>query len=443
MAAIIKNNLRIRALNQFRQQVNELPTYFFLSGQEPWEDENNPPIPVDASDTSNQALSDVLALKRVSANDMVAVVPRTNWASGTIYDHYSQDVDLINSRNPVTGDFYRFYVLTEDFNVYKCLSNYYSAPSTFRPTGTNPEAFRTPDGYTWKYMYTIQAPDAFQFMTSNWMPCYTLTSNDGSSQWNSQQSAVPGTIDNIIITSSGVGYSDITLPTITITGDGSGAEAVAEVNFQTGEITDIIVTNPGMGYTQATITINDSEGSGSSAQAVATIGPRHGHGANPMEELGANYLMIKTTIDGSEGGVFPTSVTYRKTGLIQLPLDVNSPGLAVSLPQGNAKTYAQGETITGSTSNATGEIVLVDYTNDILYINNIVGQFLQSETISSQSYNQTGIDTIFSSNSPLVAQLHPYSDVKENTGELLYIANREFISRVDNQKEDIIAIVSF
>jgi len=443
MPAIIKQDLRVENLNQFITSLENKPTYVYISRTTPWDDEQNPPTPTDSTQDEYNTLNELVGLKKVNLNDAIAVLPRTNWTSGVVYDQYDHEVDLINTRNPETGDFWRFYVVTEDFNVYKCLSNNYRAESTERPTGTDPSAFQTPDGYIWKYMYTIQASDAFKFMTSNWMPCYTLAFNDGSAQWNSQQSSEPGTIDTIDVTNKGTGYDPLNPPTITIDGDGSGATAVAEVDNVTGELNDILITEPGSYYTSASITITDNQGSGLGAEARATIGPRKGHGSDPKTELGAHYLMMKVTLDGNESGLFETGIDYRVSGIIQSPKHISNTVVGIKVLTQDSYLFKTGETVTGETSSATGDIVFVDKQDGVLYLNNVSGSFVQSENISSNVSNSTAIQAVFADYEPLNNTVYPPEDFNQNTGSIFYIANREFISRVENQKEDIIAVITF
>ncbi len=443
MAAIIKNDLRVYHLDTFRYALLNNPSYVFISGVTPWDNESEPPVPLDTTAGEYRALSDLIAVKRILQSDVMSVAPRTNWISGTVYDQYDHEVDLINSRNPDTGDFYRFYVLTEDFNVYKCLSNNYSNPSIDRPTGTAPEPFQTPDGYIWKYMYTVQAADAFRFLTVNWMPCYTLDYNDGSALWNSQQSAIPGTIDNIDVLVKGTGYRSSNPPVIIIDGDGTGASASAIVNPVTGELDNIVVNDSGRNYTYANIIIDDGSGTGIGASARAIIGPRLGHGHNPRIELGATYLMVKVTIDGDEGGIIPVGIDYRTSGIIAMPGSSNPSGYTIKVDTAASRLFTAGQTITGHTSGATANIVQIDYLKGIIHINNLVGLFTQSELISSTSFNETPIETIHNGFLPLTSLVYDSSSVDLNEGKLMFVANREKITRVSQQKEDIVAIISF
>jgi hypothetical protein len=443
MPAIIKTDVRVKNADAFKYLIQSQPSYFLLSGTSEWDDETSPPTPRDTTEWENITMSELIGIKKIQQTDIISVAPRTNWVSGAVFDQYDHQVDLVNTRNPATGNFYRFYVITEDFNVYKCLSNSYGTTSLNRPTGTTPSPFQTPDGYVWKYMYTIQSSDAFKFMTSNWMPCYTLTYNDGSAQWNSQQSAISGTVDNIDVLVQGTGYSFSSPPTVTIVGDGTGATASPVVDDLTGELVDILVTNAGSDYTTATITIVDSGGSGTGGQARVIVGPRCGHGSDPRIELGATYSMVKVSVDGDEGGVFPVGISYRTSGIINLPLNPSLTAFRVSVTVPSAQLYFANETVTGATSGATGNVLLVDYTTGTLYLDNVVGGFVQSESISSQTYNATPIQTVYTDFKPLTAVVHGAGDVEKSSGRLFYISNREKISRVSNQQEDLIAILSF
>lgn len=442
MPAIIKNDFRILNSDSFKQTLVDNPTYVFLSGTSPWPNEGNPPAPIDSVQEENRSLSDIIGLKRVMPNDIISVIPRIDWTQNTIFDQYDHRVNLIDDHNPATGNRYKFYVVTDEMNVYKCLSNSYRSASTHKPSGTAPEPFQTPDGYIWKYMYTIQPTDAFKFLTENWMPCYTLTYNNGTPQWNSQQSAIPGTIDNIDIVLGGAGYRAEDPPTVSIQGDGSGAEAIAIVDPGSGSITDIVVTNSGSGYSFATVTITDNNGPGLGASTRVTIGPRLGHGANPRVELGATNLMVKVTIDGSEFGNFQTNVDYRVSGLLHLPGTVPD-GLAIKVGVGQSKLFRVGEKITGSETETTADIKFIDYSRDILYVSDVSWSFSQTEHISSNPYNSSQIDGISSGFMPLTSILDNGDGLAPATGSVLYISNREKISRSNDRKEDIIMVISF
>lgn len=441
MPAIIKNNIRVKNSDSLEYLISNTPTYFFVSGLDEWEDEQKPPTPIDSYQYEHKVLDDIFALKRVTSKDIVSAVPRTNWKSGVVYDQYDQTINQIDERNPSTGDFYRFYVITNEFNVYKCLSNAYGSESINPPTGADPEPFQTADEYIWKYMYSLKSDDVFSFLTSNWMPCYTTTYNDGSSQWISQLAAVPGSIDNIDVVTAGNGYNDSNEPTIEIEGDGTGAKAEPVVNNVTGQVENIIVINRGENYTYANITVVGGDGTGVSAKPF--IASRKGHGADPRNEMGATYMMLKIELDGTEGDVISDNIEYRVSGIVSSPKHISNLSYYIKVETNNCRLFNIGDTLTGTTSEATGNIVNINYIDGILEVSDTVGDFTQDEDVSSNAFNETKMLSIVEEPSSITSAVTDASSYKKTTGELLYIANREKITRLPNQKENIIAILSF
>lgn len=439
MPAIITNDLRIANGDYFQNDVSDIPTYIYFGGTTAWNDPDVPDDAVDSTEGRADALRDVIGLKRIDSTDIMSVLPRNDWASGTVYDEYTDAANIIDDKNPVTNDFYRFYVVTDEFNVYKCISNNGRAVSTTKPSGTSTSNFQTPDGYIWKYMYTIKSSDAFKFMTPNWVPCYSLYVDDGSTQWDVQQAAVPGTIDHITVQEVGSGYDPLNPPTINITGDGTGASATAEIDDTTGEITKIVVTDPGSGYTTADITITSGTGSGGTARAV--LSPINGHGSDARSELGAVYKMIRVTIDGDENGILPINVDYRRSGVVIEPKSQNS---GIELYVADTSFYQVGDTVTGATSGATGTVVSLNKVKKIIYINNVTGTFTVGENISSNALNTVQLQYITNTNElPLVNPVIVGTDYKDFTGKPAYVANRTKITRGTNQIEEFRFVIQF
>lgn len=102
----------------------------------------------------------------------------------------------------------KFYVMTDDYNVYKCLDNNNGAPSINKPIGTQILPITLADGYVWKYMYNVPIALRTKFLTDNHMPVITALS---------QQFYSAGGIEAVIIENTGIGYTNAT---ITVTGDG-------------------------------------------------------------------------------------------------------------------------------------------------------------------------------------------------------------------------------
>lgn len=439
MPAIITNDLRITNGDYFQNDVTNIPMYIYFGGSSPWDDEQNPPDAIDSTQGRIAAIKDVLGLKRIFSSDVVSVLPRNTWSVDTVYDEYTDKANIFDDKNPVTNDYYKFYVVTDEFNVYKCISNNNRATTTTKPTGTSTAAFQTPDGYIWKFMYTIKSEDAFKFMSPNWIPCYTLYNDDGSQQWQVQQSAVDGSIEHVVTVAGGSGYSSTNLPTVTISGDGSGATAVAEVDDVSGTVERVIVTNIGEDYTEASVLISGGDGAGAEAEAV--ISPLGGHGNDARRELGATYKMIRVAVESDENGVLPIGVDYRKAGILLEPRSLDN---GVSLNLISTKLYGVGDFVEGQTSGATGTIRSINSLKQQIFLEGVTGTFVSGENVSSQTYNQTQVQKVqIESNLPLSAVVVNGDDYSDLTGQPIYFSNREAITRGVNQIEEFRFIVSF
>lgn len=130
------------------------------------------------------------------------------------------------------------YVLTDDFNVYKCLDNNNNAISTYKPTGTVVDPVIMPDGYMWKYLYSIPIALRNKFLTDVYMPVV----NSIRSQFYSN-----GEILNLNINNAGQNY---TFANISVTGDGYNSSDPLL-------LTSLTISNAGSGYTSgATLSID-------------------------------------------------------------------------------------------------------------------------------------------------------------------------------------------
>ena len=211
--------------------------YFFIGRPKPWETPYNDNNPEPAtSDLSNeyQCHMDMMALKKLDVGEnLTYCVPRYDWVYGTVYAMYDDaDTDLYN--HPSTADLDAaalylsthpsdpytpgsYYVVTDEWEVYMCLSNGFggygtdglAGKSTVKPTGGslasgNRYIVEGSDGYRWKYLYTLSQNDIDKYVTESWIPVRHLTSNDLSDQWLVQIMAENlGAIDTIKLYSSG------------------------------------------------------------------------------------------------------------------------------------------------------------------------------------------------------------------------------------------------
>lgn len=339
-----------------------------------------------------------------------------------------------------------FYVRNSKDQVFKCLFNSSNASSTIMPEisigGQLPESIyiETADGYRWKYLYTIDSSSKRKFFSSEWMPV--------SKNQFVVDAAVDGSIDIVKIVSGGNGYNSGLATTnaaiLVVTGDGTSANLSAKVDSN-GKIYGINILDGGSGYTIANVSATGGDGT---ASFIPVIGPKYGHGYDPVSELGASHLAISVDLDKDESGTIPTQgisevFDYHQISLIQDPLTTSGTPAsdanyrmtyAISLqPSPNFaldETVYQGTNLQTSTFSAS--VVYWDSSNSILYVNNISGTFTENQAIRGTT--QTTAVTAYSITEPTV---------KKFTGKILYINNTAGINRDPNQAEQLKLTLSF
>lgn len=431
MTAIRTNYMRIHLASQFLESLTEAELnnyYMFLGKVSDWSTEPVAEVPVSSFDNDDHIhWNDMIGGEKIPSSSVSHTVRRKDWVTGTVYVQYDDQDTALFSKD--------FYVLTDESNVYKCIDNNGGGASTIKPTGQATTILNTADGYRWKFMYDISAPDATKFLIAAWMPVKFLAADNGSPQWDVQQAAVDGSFDRIQITNGGSGY---TTATATINGDGTGATAT--VVLSGGIITEINITAPGSGYSFAEVVIT---GDGVDGAARVVHAPAGGHGANPVIELGSFYIFITVKFEQDETGTLPTTNDFRKVGILKDPLDFGTTNLAtlsnynqttaIQLDIGFTGTFAVDEILTGVTSGATATVVRFDSVNRIVYVNErALTEFVDAETVNSAS--GSGVVSTSGVSDP---------DLQPASGQILYIDQRASVSRAVDQTETIKTIFEF
>ena len=347
----------------------------------------------------------------------------------------------------------KFYVRNDQDQVFKCLFNNNGAASTIKPEiilgGQLPENpyIETSDGYKWKYMYTISSGQKSKFFTEKYMPVTTDTVVVNS--------ANSGRIDIVQILNSGNGYyqgSTINnYPIVSVTGDGTGA--VFTVDVLNGAITEVNIINGGLNYSNAVLKITDPLKLPGSANANlrAVISPTLGHGYDPITELGSSELMVSVDFTGTMSGLYPIygdgTSDYRQIAIVNKPNLSNgsAAGLStypmytsifVSSPSPSAYTPDMIVYVGTAFSNASFSATVVHFDNaqNILLVNDINGDVTSIEGKQIRDRNDTIVSTVFSYTKP---------DINILSGDILYIENREKISRNSNQTETAKIVIEF
>src|SRR5210317_476563 len=395
MPAIVTNKFRIHNSEQFSESFSEATpnVYYLLLGRpqafatstrpdsrtENEGSDSSPLTPVDSVDTEFYTFDDAIAAKKITSSNVSYVIPRKNWATGTVYDMYRHDygrriTGTTTAKTSTSGASNlwdaTFYVLNSNNNVYKCLDNNSGANSTVEPTGTSNSILTTsPDGYKWKYMYTLSAAQQTNFLSTDFMAVATNTTvRDANTN---------GAIDIVKIKSAGSGGTDGTHTGIAIKGDGSSG--TVSVTVSSGVVTAVTVTAGGTGYTYGYIRNADIVSAGatglSGSELDVIIGPKGGHGENAIEELGGYFVMLNTNFEAGEtsnSGDFTTANDFRRVALMRDIESASSSATATTLrgtkailvtsPSGN---FTVDEEINQATTGAVGKVVEWDSSNNI------------------------------------------------------------------------------
>lgn len=444
MSSVYSKNLPIFNAENFKMTIEDSgkPNVYLTFGKVvPWANEAAPPQANTSVAAFNEIWDNMLGAKQVQGSDVRLAIPRHDWTTGTVYIAYD-DCSCAFASNTA------FYVVTDEWNVYKCLANNNGKPSTVKPFSVSTQsAIEYNDNYIWKYMYTLDNEERLRFVTPDFVPVKTLVEDNGSLQWQVQTAAVQGSIESVAVTNGGSNYTSA--PTIKIVGDGSGANAIARINTTTKVVESIIITNRGAGYTIANVVITSAVGGGATARAI--MSPPGGHGYNAVDELGGSNVIINIRLRGDESGVLDTKNEFRQVALIKNPTLQSSGNLASNL------AYSQTSTIyvdSNGSEYQEDEIVYQGSSLDTATFRGVVASWVSAESrlelINVVGTPKAGLIT--GNTSKTSRQYGKTSggyvsfidkDLKSYSGSLLYINNITAIQRADDQTEDFKITLSF
>jgi len=499
MPAIITNKFRMNNAEQFQESFSEAsPTVYYLGigraqefgtltrpdGRTDYEGTESAPItPADSVLNEFKNYDDLLAAKKITGSNVSFVIPRRNWTSGTVYDIYRHDYEeyvtgststKVTSNSGATTLFdSTFYVVTDEYKVYKCLDNNGNGQSTDKPTGTTTSVITTSDDYKWKYMYTLSASEQANFLSTDFMGVSTDSTVSAA--------AVDGALDVIKIKTAGSSYTvsggatSGTITNVPIRGDGLGG--VASVTLTSGAITAVTVTTRGSGYTSGyirnsdIITATNAGGAGSGTELDVIIPPKDGHGFNAVEELGGFFVMLNTSLEGTEStnsGDFTTANDFRKITLIKDPNNASGTAASAATLRGTYAikiassptpgTFTVDEEINQATTGAVGKVVEWDSVNGILYYiqtrhndagadsDGNVTAFSGTNVITGQSSSATGTPETSQSgtvNNVTFTSGYAAPELQHDSGDIIYVENRTKITRATDQTENIKLIIEF
>ena len=512
MPAIITDQIRVLNASNFVSGISTTTSSYYVfiglpNATEVNSDWNtNTPAPIDNFDDHDDIYDTLISAKKVNSSDVLQVIRKISWTTGTIYEMYRHDYD-INNTTPQTNssNLYNsnFYVMNSDFRVYECIYNGANPTNSGKgivsleePTHTDLQPRLESDGYLWKYLYTIKPSDIVKFDSVDYIPVPSDWLNN-SDTLDVRNAAVDGKIETVVIddtTSAAYQFSG-TKNNVPIRGDGQ--DGLASVTFVNGKPTAVQVTNGGSGYSFATLDL-DSVVTGSGAVFSVIIPPPKGHGANIYRELGANKVLVYSRIENSDSTNpdFPTGNQFARIGILKNPnvngttnlLTASSASGVYGLRLAGAASSTMSVSVDGEItqtigigSTAVGKIISYDpvtkflrywqdrdlATKNSLGANPTYGFRLNKFTsspatggninvvVTTTSGTETvGIDTTFTGVSTSVNSKTYYfgqsitsgiasPEIEKYSGDIIYIDNRPEVTRATNQREDIKIVLEF
>jgi len=513
MPAVITDQIRVLNATNFVSGISTTDNSYYVfiglpnatSVASDWN--TSTPSPIDNFDEHDNNYDTLISAKKITSNDVLRVIRKITWSSGTIYEMYRPDysINKVSPQSSSTSLYStNFYVMNSDFRVYECIYNG-ALPSNSgggvisleEPTHTDLQPRLESDGYIWKYLYTIKPSDIIKFDSAEYIP---VPANWGTNTdvADVRNAAVDGKIETIVIENVvDASYQfNGTKNAVPIRGDGS--DGLASVTFINGKPSAVQVTNGGSGYSFATLDLDDVV-TGSGASFSVIVPPPGGHGADIYRELGANKVLVYSRIENSDvtNPDFPTGNQFARIGIIENPqvhgstnlLTASSASGVYGLRLAGAATTSMTVAVDGQVtqtvglgSTAVGQIIGYDpVTKSLQYwqdrslaINDSSGtkptygyklnRFTATPATGGTTniiVNTTGggtetlsIDTGFTGVSTTVNSRTYYfgqtynsglanPEIKKYSGNMIYIDQRPEVTRATNQREDIKIILEF
>lgn len=202
-SSIIKTDFKINLINQLLESVSEPANtvyYMFASRHVPYANgDSTPPSATDSENITVQLYREMLFGKRITSDDMIPLIKRHDWESGTVYTEYDDQNENLSAE-----EYYTVVNAASTYHVFKCLYNNGNTASTIEPdfsaVDVEDEYYETSDGYIWKYMYSANSTIVNKFATDEYFPLVSNTIVE--------ENCVEGAIDIIKVVGSGNGYNN-------------------------------------------------------------------------------------------------------------------------------------------------------------------------------------------------------------------------------------------
>jgi len=205
---LVTSKFKTTAAKLFVDSFSSSNTVYYMGAHRslPFVNDSAPPNPINSVDETHYNLYDELILgKHITTSDVALMARNIPWVSGTVYEKYDNTTADLETKN--------FYVVSPEggaYHVFKCLDNNGGAPSTVQPleseTDPEDEVYKLPDGYQWKYMYTISSSQYSKFASSEYIPVFENSEVKANAR--------PGAIETIVLSDPGRDYNSYASGTV-------------------------------------------------------------------------------------------------------------------------------------------------------------------------------------------------------------------------------------
>ena len=197
MSSLLKTSMKRAVAESFLSDLstNKNNYFFFIAKSTNWSDENFPPAYVDSIRNEYDVMNNIIAYKKIDGSSVMFAVPKYLWTTGTVYDKYTDSEDMFDEVSPS-----KFYVVTSQNHIFKCLGNNNGGVSTVVPETVQVFRFKLSDGYIWKYIGTVietNLPiELSEYLVVNFI--VDKTNTDTQTQYLAQFQSIPGEITSIV-----------------------------------------------------------------------------------------------------------------------------------------------------------------------------------------------------------------------------------------------------
>ena len=122
MVSVYSKNLQVYNAQQFKTSIegSDQPHLYLSFGKiSSWTNDSSPPQANTSIAAFNDIWKNMIGAKKIQGNDVRLATRRFNWSNNTTYTAYDDCSCSLNMNDANS----KFYVVTDEWNVYKCISN--------------------------------------------------------------------------------------------------------------------------------------------------------------------------------------------------------------------------------------------------------------------------------------------------------------------------------